>query len=105
MPRPTGAGPTAGAIPVTKLKANGAASAVPARFRTPVEIVTLWLVVRGDRASYYVNGHLVNEVTQLKQWNDAAKEWQPLTKGRILLQAEGAEIFYRNVTLQPLPPS
>jgi len=60
------------------------------------------LVVRGDRAAYFVNGHLVNEVTQLKQWNEAAKEWQPLTKGRILLQAEGAEIFYRNITLQPL---
>lgn len=62
------------------------------------------LVVRGDRASYYVNGHLVNEVTQLKQWDNVAKAWVPLTKGRILLQAEGAEIFYRNVTIQPLPP-
>lgn len=62
------------------------------------------LVVRGDRASYFVNGHLVNEVSQLKQWDDATKTWLPLTKGRILLQAEGAEIFYRNITLQPLPP-
>ncbi|HWA26413.1 MAG TPA: DUF1080 domain-containing protein [Lacunisphaera sp.] len=61
------------------------------------------LVVRGDRASYYVNGHLVNEVTQLKRWDETAKAWQPLAKGRILLQAEGAEIFYRNVTIQALP--
>jgi hypothetical protein len=63
------------------------------------------LVVRGDRATYFVNGHLVNEVTQLKQWDEASKSWQPLIKGRILLQAEGAEIYYRNVTLQPLPPT
>ncbi|HEY8995254.1 MAG TPA: DUF1080 domain-containing protein [Lacunisphaera sp.] len=62
------------------------------------------LVVRGDRASYFVNGHLVNEVTQLKSWDETTKAWQPLTKGRILLQAEGAEIFYRNITLQPLAP-
>ncbi len=63
------------------------------------------LVVHGDRASYFINGHLVNEVTQLKYWDEATKAWLPLTKGKILLQAEGAEIFYRNVTLQPLPPA
>ena len=62
------------------------------------------LIVRGDKAPYFVNGHLVNEVTQLKQWDETTKAWVPLTKGRILLQAEGAEIYYRNVTLQPLAP-
>jgi hypothetical protein len=60
------------------------------------------LVVRGDRASFFVNGHLVNDITQLKRWDEAAQAWRPLTKGRILLQAEGAEIFYRNISLQPL---
>lgn len=63
------------------------------------------LVVHGDRAAYFINGHLVNEVTQLKFWDEATKAWLPLTKGKILLQAEGAEIFYRNITLQPLPPT
>jgi Domain of Unknown Function (DUF1080) len=65
------------------------------------------LIVRGDGAEYYVNGHLVNKLTQIKKWDAASKTWVPLTKGRILLQAEGAEIFYRRVTIQPLdaPPA
>jgi hypothetical protein len=62
----------------------------------------LEIVVRGDRATYFVNGQLVNEVTAMKRWNEATKEWLPLTKGKILLQAEGAEILYRNVVLEPL---
>jgi len=60
------------------------------------------VVARGDQATYYVNGHLVNEVTALKRWDEGTQSWQPLTKGRILLQAEGAEIYYRNVTIQAL---
>ena len=62
------------------------------------------LIVRGDTATYLVNGHVCNRVTGLKAWDAATAAWQPLTKGKILLQAEGAEIFYRNVTLQPLDP-
>lgn len=62
------------------------------------------LVVRGDSATYYVNGHAANRVTGLRHWDAATASWQPLTRGRILLQAEGAEIFYRNVMLQPLAP-
>jgi hypothetical protein len=65
----------------------------------------LEIVVRGDQASYFVNGQLVNEVTAMKHWNETTGEWLPLTKGKILLQAEGAEILYRNVTLEPLPQS
>ncbi len=61
------------------------------------------IVVHGDKATYFVNGQLVNEVTAMKRWNEATGEWLPLTKGKILLQAEGAEILYRNVILEPLP--
>ncbi len=62
------------------------------------------LIVRGDTATYVINGHVANRVTGLKYWDASASQWQPLTKGKILLQAEGAEIFYRNITLQPLAP-
>jgi hypothetical protein len=30
--------------------------------------------------------------------------WQPLTEGPIMLQAEGAELFYRAIELRPLNP-
>lgn len=63
----------------------------------------LELRVRGDHAVFIVNGHVVNEAIDMKYWNEAEGSWQPLTRGRILLQAEGAEIFYRNISLAPLP--
>jgi hypothetical protein len=38
----------------------------------------------------------------MKKWDAGQNKWTPLTKGKILLQAEGSEIFYRNITLQGL---
>lgn len=51
----------------------------------------LELVVDHDRAKYFVNGKLVNEATELNA-----------TKGKILFQTEGAEVFYRNLKIAPL---
>ncbi|RUL84644.1 3-keto-disaccharide hydrolase [Tautonia sociabilis] len=52
---------------------------------------TIEVVCDGDRIVNIVNGTVVNEGT-------ASSE----TAGRILLQSEGAEVFYRNVKLLPL---
>ena len=60
------------------------------------------LVVKGDDAEFWVNGHLVNEALDMKSWNATEEKWQPLTKGRIMIQAEGAELFYRNILLEML---
>ena len=60
------------------------------------------VIVRGDEATHVINGQVVNRVTRMKRWDETSRTWQPLTRGRILLQAEGAELFYRNVTLTPL---
>ena len=49
------------------------------------------LVVQGDRVQYYVNGKLVNEAAETV-----------VTKGKILFQSEGAEVYYRNIRLYPL---
>lgn len=46
---------------------------------------------RGDRLQIRVNGTLVNEALNLKPH-----------RGRILLQCEGSEIFFRRVELRPL---
>jgi len=62
------------------------------------------VTVRGDTATYRINGHVNNRVTGLKTWDAATASWKPLTRGKILLQAEGSEIFYRNVSLVPLEP-
>ena len=49
------------------------------------------VIVNNGEITYLVNGQLVNK----------AKDPNPKT-GRILLQSEGAEIYYRNVVLQKL---
>jgi hypothetical protein len=54
---------------------------------------TVAVVARGARIEHWVNGR-VNMVG-----TDAS-----LTRGRINLQSEGAEVYYRNITLEPLQP-
>lgn len=62
----------------------------------------LEIVVNGKDAKYSLNGHVVNEALDMKFWNQETKKMEPLTEGKILLQAEGAEIYYRNVFLELL---
>ncbi|EGF89493.1 hypothetical protein ABI_39070 [Asticcacaulis biprosthecium C19] len=62
---------------------------------------TLDLYVFGDRAIHVVNGVPVMEVWNLCD-TDAAGVCQPLTHGRIQFQSEGAETFFRHITLEPI---
>lgn len=66
---------------------------------------TLEVIVRGDTATHIVNGFVNMRATDLKAWDRARKAWMPLTHGRILLQAEYAEIYYRNIRIRPLTPA
>ncbi|PPK85204.1 uncharacterized protein DUF1080 [Neolewinella xylanilytica] len=59
------------------------------------------LEVSGDSASFYVNGHLVNALSQALR-PGTGSDWAPLTEGFISLQAEGAELYYRNVRISLL---
>lgn len=54
---------------------------------------TVEVVCDGDSITNIVNGVVVNKGTGAS-----------LTKGRIVLQSEGAEVFYRKVELHPLKP-
>ena len=49
------------------------------------------ITCKGDTINLVVNGELENEGTKAEQ-----------TKGKILLQSEGAEIYFRNIELKPL---
>lgn len=55
------------------------------------------VIVRGASSVHIVNGVVVN-----RSFNQTLNG-QPLTKGRIALQAEGAEITYRNIQIKSLP--
>jgi len=51
----------------------------------------LELIADGDSFKYFVNGKLVNQGSRANP-----------SKGRIIFQSEGAEVFYRNIELRPL---
>jgi hypothetical protein len=62
---------------------------------------TVEVIVRGDEATYIVNGKVNNHATRIQQMIN--NEWQPLNKGKIALQLEYAEVYYRNVEIKELP--
>jgi hypothetical protein len=63
---------------------------------------TLEVIVKGDRAMHIVNGVPNMRVNDMKAWDANGNSWVKLEKGRIALQAESAEIFYRNIKIRPL---
>jgi hypothetical protein len=65
---------------------------------------TVDVIVHGDSAVYMVNGKVNNRCTKMcrPDPNDP-KKTIPLNKGKLLLQAEGAEILYRNIEIKELP--
>ena len=58
------------------------------------------VVAKGDTVEHIVNGRTVLRAKNLRQQVDGKPV--PLTKGRIQLQSEGAEVFYRNIEIKPL---
>lgn len=64
---------------------------------------TVEIIVRGDSAVHIINGTVNNRCDDIRQPDpDDPQRLLPLKKGKILLQAEGAEIFYRNIAIRPL---
>ena len=51
----------------------------------------LELIAEGDRVTFKANGKVVNDGTNVRP-----------SRGRILFQSEGAELFFRNLELRPL---
>jgi hypothetical protein len=67
---------------------------------------TVEVVVQGDRAVHIVNGQVNNRCFRAEQLDSAHPgKFLPLREGRIALQAEGAEVLFRNIVLTPLDPA
>ncbi|WP_298238955.1 DUF1080 domain-containing protein [uncultured Algibacter sp.] len=63
------------------------------------------IIVNGNKkATYYMNGVLVNEVYNM-QYKATDSTWKPLISGPISLQAEWAELQYRTIRLKKLNPT
>lgn len=63
------------------------------------------VVVRGDSAVYLVNGQADMRVTRMRKWDAATNGWARLDRGKILFQAEYAEVYYRNIKIRPVRKS
>ena len=61
---------------------------------------TVEVLVRGNDATHIVNGKVNNRATKIEQMLD--NRWVPLTRGKIALQLEYAEVYYRNVEIKEL---
>jgi len=65
---------------------------------------TLEIICKGDTSMHILNGKLVNRCEKVRYADpDSDDAPQPLGKGRIALEIEAAEIFYRNIEIKRLP--
>ncbi len=61
---------------------------------------TLDLYCLGQTSVHVVNGQTVMRLTGLRHKTEAGES--PLTKGRLQLQSEAAEVFYRAIAIRPI---
>lgn len=66
----------------------------------PGQWTRLDLVTVGDRALHLVNGHVVMVLRGSREVTPAGA--RPLVRGRLQLQSEAAEVFFRGVRIRPL---
>lgn len=64
---------------------------------------TVEVILQGDRAVHIVNGRTVNSISKLRQPDPANPgKMIPLTRGRIAIEIEFAEIWYRRIEVKSL---
>jgi hypothetical protein len=67
---------------------------------------TVEVILQGDQSTQLVNGRIVNHAKDIQQPDPSnPSRMIPLTSGRILLEAEGFEIWFRDIRVKPLGPS
>ncbi len=63
------------------------------------------VILQGDQTTHLVNGRIVNRARDIQQPDPAnPSRMVPLKSGRILLEAEGSEIWFRDIRVKPLGP-
>jgi hypothetical protein len=66
----------------------------------------LELVLDADKATHIVNGRVVMRAWDIQQPStDDPIQYVPVSRGRIMLQAEGAEVWFRNLQMKPIKPT
>jgi hypothetical protein len=72
-------------------------------FERPNDWNTVEVMWKGDRAAHLVNGRVVNVLSQLQQPDpEHAGQYLPLTRGKLAIELEFAEIWYRRFEVRSL---
>lgn len=67
---------------------------------------TVEVIAHGDKEIVHiVNGQEVFRGKNLEQLRSGKNDWVPLSSGRIVFQAEYAEVYYRKIEIKELPKS
>jgi hypothetical protein len=91
-----------GGVPMARGNAGGIQRVIRSPMNEHEGWNTVEVIVYGNDATYVVNGKTNNHAGKIEEMVN--KEWVPLKKGRIALQLEYAEVFYRNVQIRRLTP-
>jgi hypothetical protein len=89
-----------GGIPFVQGLANGIRRVIRSSMNEREGWNTVEVIVHGDDATYIVNGKVNNHATKIQQM--LGNQWTPLKRGKIALQLEFAEVYYRNVQIKEL---
>ena len=66
---------------------------------------TVEIILDGDQSTHLVNGRIVNFARDIKRPDPKNPVHMiPLKSGHILLEAEGSEVWFRNVKVKPIEP-
>jgi hypothetical protein len=67
---------------------------------------TVEVIIQGDRTTHLVNGRIVNRANDIQRPDpNNPSRMIPLKSGRILLEAEGSEIWFRDIRVKPIGPA
>jgi len=85
----------------TAVKNSGGRVARLPSFTNPeTDWITIEIYTVGQTAVHVINGQVVLAVYNTRLYENGAT--RPLTSGKIQIQSEGSEVFYRNIELTPI---
>ncbi|MGH9502667.1 MAG: 3-keto-disaccharide hydrolase [Terriglobales bacterium] len=63
------------------------------------------VIIEGNQSTHLINGRIVNRARDIQRPDpENPSRMIPLKSGRILLEAEGSEIWFRDIRIKPLGP-
>ena len=102
-PKPESAGAPSPVLEKSPTEPRGGRFIKDGNFELLDEWNTVEVLWQGDKAAHIVNGRMVNAATSLQQPDPRkAGQYIPLTRGKIAIEIEFAEIWFRRIEVKSL---